>query len=204
MFRPLSLAPLALALLPLELQAASLSTGYVGGNSQDGVMFDILVGGQDLTLESFDLNLETGTTTVEFYYKTGSYAGSEAAPGDWTFVTSTTLTSLAEDAPTAFDVSDVTFAAGTVYSFYLTATANPNFSYNNGTAAGNVAASNADLTIYEGIGIEYAFGGIFVPRVWNGTVYYSVDAAVPLPAGLPLAAGGLAMLGLLSRRRAAG
>ena len=42
----------------------------------------------------------------------------------------------------------------------------------NGTAAGALYASNSDIEFYEGHGGPY-FNMTFVPRIWNGTIYYA-------------------------------
>lgn len=45
--------------------------------------------------------------------------------------------------------------------------------YSNGTAVGNVYASDANLQFIEGTGQEYPFGSTFSPRIFNGVIHYS-------------------------------
>ena len=47
--------------------------------------------------------------------------------------------------------------------------------YTNGTSVGAIAATNSNLTIYEGYGVSLLFGNFFSPRIWNGTIFYSVN-----------------------------
>src|SRR5690606_36373645 len=50
-----------------------LSTGFAGGNGNFGNFFDI-VAIEDVTIDSFDLNLDTGATLdIEIYYKEGTW-----------------------------------------------------------------------------------------------------------------------------------
>ena len=76
---------------------------------------------------------------------------------------------------------------------------------------GSLSFSNADLKLDLGAGIWGDFGSIavFGPRTWNGTLFYSIDAAPPIPTTSEwgLIAFGLMFLSLgaiiLVRRREA-
>ena len=198
-------AGLALALTAFSgaaAQANTLTTSYASNNSNDGVMFDITVGANDLTITGFDLNLESAGATIplEFYIKTGSHVGSENTSGDWSLVDTGSVVSAGDNVASYWDVSDYSLVAGGTYGIYLTALGSPNFNYFNGTAVGNVAAADGNLTIFEGTGKAYAFGGNFTPRVLSGGVEYTVDTpAVPLPATLPLLLAGLGGMGYVRR-----
>tara|TARA_R110002073_G_scaffold36913_1_gene107336 strand:- start:466 stop:1071 length:606 start_codon:yes stop_codon:yes gene_type:complete len=62
--------------------------------------------------------------------------------------------------------------SGAVFSGHLMA-------YTNGTAAGNLFASDANLEFFEGAGSGYPFGGSPSPRIWNGTIRYSSFGSTP-------------------------
>jgi hypothetical protein len=197
---------LALALMvPLgTAYAGSLTTMFASNNGQDGNMFDVLVGANDLTITGFDLNLQAVTTNIEIYTKNGTWVGSDTDPAAWTLVSSLPeVVGQGTDAPTHIDVTPFVLTANSVWALYLTDTTGFAFNYTDGTGVGNVAASNPDLTILEGSGKQYAFGAEFEPRIWNGTIYYSLDAAsAPEPASWLLLMPGAAALVWVRRRRA--
>lgn len=56
------------------------------------------------------------------------------------------------------------------------------------------------LSIRVGVGTAYAFGDSIAPRIWNGTITYSATA-VPEPETYGMLLGGLALMGLVARRR---
>jgi hypothetical protein len=186
------LAALALLLGGVgQAKAGFLTTTYAGGNAQSGNMFDVTVAGNNLTVTGFDLNLASGTWTIQVYEKSGSWVGFSNNAAAWTLVDSITgVVSSGEGSPTFVDVADFGLQANSASALYITTTSQGGImQYTNGTGVGNVAASNADLLIREGAGIEYAFGTTYTPRIWNGTIYYEQSTqptAVPEPSGLAL------------------
>lgn len=49
---------------------------------------------------------------------------------------------------------------------------------------GAVYASDANITFFEGAGLSYPFGSVFIPRIWNGNINYSTGScpgAIPGP-----------------------
>lgn len=192
------------AMLAAPVHAASLSTGFAGGNGSDGNTFDIQIGAQDIVVTALELNLNHADANLELYYRLGSYVGHTGSLADWTlWDAATALPTVGINAATAWDVADLGFSAGLTYGIYVTTTDTRNVAYTNGTGAGNVAAADAGLTIFEGIGGQYGFASINSPRIWNGTIEYETTAStVPLPAALPLALIGFGALAALGRRRA--
>ena len=67
----------------------------------------------------------------------------------------------------------VTINAGETTGLYLRS--DRNNAYTNGTSVGAIAATNSNLTIYEGYGVSALFGVFYSPRIWNGTIFYSVN-----------------------------
>ncbi|AFL81539.1 regulatory P domain of subtilisin-like proprotein convertases [Aequorivita sublithincola DSM 14238] len=153
----------------------SLTTTFAGGNGLDGAMFDVTAI-NDLTIDSFDVNLPTGADNdFEIYYKTGTWVGSNTNPGDWTLLaTLTGITSAGAGLPTALNLNlGIVVPAGDRAAFYVTTTDNGTLSYTNGTVTGNLFASDANLEFYEGRGVDYPFTGGFEPRVFNGNIHYT-------------------------------
>ena len=154
---------------------SSLTTTFAGGNGQDGNMFDITAL-NTVTIDTMEAHLDNGTSTVEIYYKAGSYVGFQSNPGAWTLVGTIAVTGNGPGNPTPIPLAiNVTMAAGTTFGWYVTVDAtSPNVDYTNGTSVGSVYVSDANIQIHEGLGLGYPFGTTNTPRVWNGIVHYSV------------------------------
>ena len=173
--------------------AVSITTTFAGGNGQNGNMFDVTTFSNDITINSLDINNQSGTTSnsLEVYLKNGTYVGSETAPGDWTLVSTTPLTSIQPGGtPTTVDVTDFTLNANTTYGLYLTLNSGT-LNYTNGANT----YTNSDLEIQTGVGKQYPFDSTFTPRTWNGTINYTGGASASVPfefspaLGLLLAGG---------------
>lgn len=137
-------------------------------------MFDIVATNQ-ITIDSVHAH-PMGNTTIEIYYKMGSFSGSENTAGNWTLVGSAAVTAQAQGTPTSVPINiGVTIPAGQTYGFYVTSSNTAvSLNYTDGTTQGAVYASDANMQILEGVGLEYPFSGTpFSPRMWNGTIYYS-------------------------------
>ncbi len=169
---PTLLLPLVLAAPGAAQQVHSLTTTFAAGNGQSGNMFDIKAL-TDVHVVTLDCHFNAGTPQIEVYTIPGGYSGFEALPSSWTLVGSGSTTSAGSGLPTPLPFSfDVLIPAGTTMGFYVTGTGSPGIAYTNGTG---VVYSNADIELYEGLGVVYPFGGTYSPRTWNGTVYYTSD-----------------------------
>jgi hypothetical protein len=70
---------------------------------------------------------------------------------------------------------DIYAPAGSTVAFYTTGNGTgADINYTDGTTEGAVYSSTPDLSIKEGKGMTYPFGGLFAPRVWNGILEYCV------------------------------
>jgi len=158
----------------------TITTTFVHGNSQNGNMFDVTVL-QDITVSSFDINLETSATAdVAVYYKSGTHVGFEGTPSAWTLAgTASGIVSNGSDVITHLNLNlNLHLTAGQTYAFYVTTTNGTLIGYTNGTAVGNVYSSNSQIQVKEGIGIQYPFGTVYSPRIWNGIIRYISGACV--------------------------
>lgn len=197
---------LAILIAPLHAStAASLTTTYDCCLGQEGNMFDVVLDDQDLYITGFDVNISYGTYDMALYSIDGTWQGSENTAANWSLMSTTSVTSAGPEAATYADFDDFWLSANSSTGLYITLTNNLDVGvmyYSNGTAEGNVWASNSDLQILEGIGIEYAFGNTYSPRGWNGSIYYQTEmSAVPVPAAVWLFASGLMGLVGVARRQ---
>ena len=152
----------------------SLTTTYNDNNGFDGAMFDVIPA-VDITVIDFDMNVDGGNDVAEVWFKTGTHVGSENNSGVWTLLASNAVTGAGAGTPTNLGLNlSQQLTAGQTYAFYVTIQGSIGFNYTDGTAVGNVTASNADLQVLEGTGKEYPFASSFTPRIFNGTIYYTV------------------------------
>ena len=167
---------------PARAGGGSLSTLFEGsaGVQNGGNIFDILVtrpGG--LTITGFDLNLgglpPPAAFRLDVYVTSGSFVGKDALPGAWTLVASATAQPLALNIPVRVDTADFFLGEG-LHGLALYISGNgPCYTMPGGAP---LSIANADLTLRFGISKPLLFaGGNFLPRIWNGTIYY--DAAPP-------------------------
>ncbi|MAG54759.1 MAG: hypothetical protein CMJ83_00555 [Planctomycetes bacterium] len=165
----------AVALLTGAASAQTLTTTFAGGNGQSGNQFD-LVAVNDLTICSFDINVDPGTWDVEIYTLPSGmpYLPNWNVPAAWTMIASVNgITSAGTGVPTQVSATlGVDIPAGVTQAFYVTVTNGTAINYTNGTTTGNLFASDANLNFYEGGGLSYPFGSNFNPRVWNGNIHY--------------------------------
>lgn len=192
-----TVATLALTLLPTLGTASTITTEYAANSGARGNMFDIIVGSQDIVIDAFDLNM-VQDGTIEFYIRSGGYAGAEGDAAAWTLRTTQAVTSAGPNVAATFDVDDTRLQAGQTYGVFISDADQPSLLNSDATAEGDVAASNGDLTITQGTA-NYGFLFHFGPRTWNGAVQYYV-APVPVPAAGLLMIGALGGLAAVRRR----
>jgi hypothetical protein len=158
--------------------ATFLTAPYHSNNGQRGCMFD-LTATNTVTITNFDANLYSGTTAnYEIYYRAGTHVGFEGNAGAWTLLGgATAITSAGNNLPTVLPIPiNVTIPAGQTYSFYITNDFGGGTSYTDGVTVGNPWASDANLTMHEGVGKSYPFGLTFNVRNFNGDIYYTLGS----------------------------
>ena len=149
-----------------------------------GNMFDVVaLNSSDIEILEMDIhtggagNATAANYTVMIYTKEGSYVGNETDADSWTLITDADglqVMSAGPGTPTTLPIdafAPIVMAKNTTLAFYVTLTT-PDINYSEGTEVGSVYASNADLQILEGAGVEYPFASYTAPRVWNGALRY--------------------------------
>ena len=146
-----------------------------------GLLFDVTAT-NGLTIKCFEANLYAGTiANYEIYYRAGTHVGNENNPGAWTLLGGATgILSAGNNLPTPLPITvNVSIPTGQTYAFYVT---NSNgaggTSYTDGTSVGKFLASDANLTVYEGVGKSYPFGILTINvRNFNGHIFYDLLGA---------------------------
>lgn len=192
---------ICLCIFPNVLHAEMITTTFAANNGQAGNMFDVdILAPNGITMEEIELNLFAGSWNVNIYTRDGSYAGNETNPGAWTLHDSITgLNSLGANGPTSWDILDLNLTTGP-QAFYVQVTNGAALRYTNGTSEGAVFVADANIQIREGTGNAGNFGFQFRPRVWNGTIVYSVNPPVPEPTAALLAFLGVVLTAVRRRR----
>lgn len=165
---------------PSMYPCQTATTTFAGGNGNDGNMFDVTAT-LDVTVNGFYGNIG-GSGYMKIYYKSGTYVGSEANPGAWTYVDSAMVTGTT-GVPTLIPIPlSIPIPNGQTVAFYITGNASgAAVDYTDGTAEGAVFSDDGLLLIKEGKGVEYPFSNTYTPRIWNGTIDYCMGITAVEP-----------------------
>ncbi len=154
----------------------TLFTSNNGGSAGWTVMYDLTVGPNDIEVTDLDVNIDgTSTFNLDMYTLEGTYIGNETNPGAWGApAASGTGTGLGIDQPSnAVLTAPVTLLANTTYGIAIVTDSGQN--YTNGTGS-NQNYSNPDLSVSLGAAVSGLFtGSVFTPRIFNGTINYTVS-----------------------------
>lgn len=148
-----------------------LSTPVIGGNGNQGVMFDVQAT-NTIVISGFDINLDPGfSDQMTIYSRVGTHVGFESSIVGWTNLGTITVTESGSgvtriNLPLSLEVNPG------VVSFYIHGVNLSGIKYSNGTAVGNVLASDANISIKEGTGIGGVFGATYSPRNFEGIIHY--------------------------------
>jgi hypothetical protein len=161
------------------------------GSAGGAVYFDIITGNHPIHIYAFDINTaEAGAFTLSAYIRQGSYVGNESNISAWGTPKTGTGTGAGLNIPSHVTLSSVIqLSANTTYGIALAFNTLHSWHYTNGTGS-NQMYSNDDLTLSLGAASNVPFSpGVFTPRVWNGTIYYTLtEVTVPVSGWAIIAA----------------
>jgi hypothetical protein len=168
----------------------TLCTIFASNNQYDGNMFDVKAL-NDITITSFDVNIDESSQVMEVWYRPDSYVGHETSSDGWTLLGTAFITGLGLDVPTPLPIGGLSIPAGQTYGIYVTSLSEGIIRYTNADGT-NQFYSNSDMEITLGTGGAYF--SVTLERVWNGCIHYSrtdgfdvmdIDPATILLAGVP-------------------
>jgi len=159
-----------------------------GGGEGGAVYFDLQVAGNNLTITEMTSNFaeNVGTSFSDFQVYTrvlgpgegsGDFAGS---PTGWNLVSTGSGVVEPEDTPTPITLgSPIPLSSGTDYGIALVSPSVAGHEYTDGDGT-NQLYSDSNLSLELGSATNTAFvtPTLFSPRVWNGSITYSVT---PIP-----------------------
>jgi len=199
-----------------QVKAGAITTLFAennGGNLGGAVYFDIdVLSPAGISIEKIFTNTDEtfASGNMNVYIRPGTFSGFTSSAAGWTLISSGLGNSAGNNNPSEFNVTDFILGLG-VTGIALESQAGVwGHRYTNGTGTGiggNQFYSNSDLSLTFGSASNVPFTGTtHNPRVWNGTIQYSVIpelAAVPEPSSLALFGIGasVAAFGAAGRRR---
>jgi hypothetical protein len=183
------LCVLALGTLADRAAAQSITTLFASnnqGNVNGANYFDVTVTNA-LTVTMLDVNCGGLSSVgsqfgVDVYTTPTTSNGNQTNMAAWTLVGSGTGIAAPTNTPVPVDVSDFALAPGSYGIAIVFTGSTANLGYTNGNGA-NQNYSNADIALVLGTATNVPFtGGVFSPRVWNGTIYYNLSGCTGNPA----------------------
>jgi hypothetical protein len=153
-------------------------TTYAAGNGSSGNAFTVKAL-SDITVTNFDGHVSVTTPgTWEIWYRPNDYLltpGSHLSQTGWTLLgTASNVPGMGPGIPTPIPVYfNLPISAGQTYSFQVFTTTG-SVSYTNGTTLGAFWNANTDLEVYQGHGGTAFSGMVNSPRVFNGTIHYTL------------------------------
>jgi gliding motility-associated-like protein len=186
------LLTLSLLLLSIKFYGQCVTTNNLvtpmnQNNGQRGIMFDV-VAINNITINCFEVNMATGTSGVNIYFKAGTHVGFQNNAAAWTLLgTAPAVAGLGNNLFTVVPINiNVPVSPQCTVAFYITRTnsTGPTLQYTNGTALGAVLAADANLRILQGTGKDFPFGLSFQPRNFNGRIRYNLNGAGPQPGNV--------------------
>lgn len=161
-------------------QADSLTTIFASNNGFAGNSFDVeVVGASPITIDSFEVNIDSprSQNTVAIYWREGTSQGYLDSSAGWVLMgKDTNVVSNGPENPTPVAVGGLVMLPGKVYGIYVDLESyDPTRMLYTTGGPQDFDDSNIKLTTFTGQASP-AFSGQFFPRIWNGTINYTLGA----------------------------
>ena len=175
-------------------QTLTVPPGLPGGNSSQGVVFDVTnASASTVHLTGLDLVLTppgASAVPLELWARSGTAMGFHQSSSGWTLLSSTVLPGptlgVGVVSPSGLCLAPwalLEIAPGGTVGLYITTTLTQTgvVYTNHSGSVGDVVASDGVLDVKAGYGGTYPFGSQFSPRSWNGVLHYQVGGGLSVP-----------------------
>lgn len=154
-----------------------LDAGITNDNGSGGNFFDMQVT-NTIVLQGFSTVNTSALANYRVYYKTGTHVGFTSDSTTWTSLGQYNVAGQGLNALASIVLNNELTLTPGLYSFHIIST-NGGHRYKNGVTVGLPWASNADVTIFEGLGTANAPfpASTFSPRNYVGTIDYRLPSS---------------------------
>jgi hypothetical protein len=197
----------ATSLFASQALATTLVTTNPANDGNDGLMFDVKVGGAAVTFESLSLDvsgISGNNQNFEIYTREGGIAGATGSLSGWTLRDTLTVYVPWGETTSTFDFTDFTSDAESTVGFYIRTLDRDRSSVMYYDVPGGVvgAVNGADDNISILSGYSVGKWGVNAGRGLAGSITYTAMAtAVPEPATWAMMIIGFGLAGATLRRR---
>lgn len=147
-----------------------ITTMFTSNNAYNGNMFDVSAK-NDIVIDSLDVNI-LADGWVKLYIRNGTVVGNNTSTAGWSLVDSVVVVASGQDIPTRVPLSNrILLQAGSLYGLYVCSYGSMRYT--------NIIAGTNDVYTDSNMVLTGYYGGTNTflcsnPRMWNGTIYYSV------------------------------
>jgi hypothetical protein len=159
----------ASAVQSTQVSASFVSPGGYTGTTTcgGGFMVDVTALSDQITIEALGMHLNlTGSQTVNFFYRVGTWVGFANNSGAWIPWGTYTVNSAGPNQQTYMAVNPLVIPQGQTYAIYW------QVSTQYGSISVNTTYANSDIAVLSGMAHCTNWDGCCTPRQWNGAIYY--------------------------------
>jgi Secretion system C-terminal sorting domain len=153
-----------------QIDTEEVTTIFASNNNYNGNMMDVYAK-NDIIIDSLDVNIAT-SGWVKVYYRNGTCVGNNTSAAGWAMLDSVQVIAAGTNLATKVVLNNrLLIPAGSTYGIYVCA--------ENSMYYTNIIAGTNDVYVDSNMVLTGYYGGtntfnVTSPRVWNGTMYYTV------------------------------